>query len=908
MNIKKISALFLSLVMLITSFSAVFAENEENTENNETTTVEEAPVALLDSGEFQALYSMGFVGEEMLTVTKNAYITRAQFTGYLCKLAGYDVKEYTTSQIPFVDVSIATSYYKEICTMYEHGIVSGTDDNMFSPDAYVTYGQACKMITDVLGYTIFAEVKYGGYPTGPASMISELDINDGVADTNPYSSLTVDAAMYMLYNAGRTEIMKLSGFDENGAPSYSTDGTELFNESDIYYGEGLMQSDGFASLYETEAIMDVAVIDGTNYALDGRDVKHLLGSKIKFLYSKGKKTNDRTFLFGWADPTYDNTLTIKASDLAIYDSEYSSTNIVYYKENGKKDEAQVASIATVIYNYDIVPIPELETHWKIKSGTMRLIDNDRDDIYDVAIIEEYDSMYVVGNADSSQFMSGRYGKSLDLSDCDILKIYKNGKEISQNDIGVSVLISYIKNAEGNKVYIYVNDASFTGTVSSKNVKHGRTYYTIDGKEYEIANSYSSVSSDIGKISDLENGKAYKVWLDADGNIAEIQNGDGELRYALLVDVEDYDVDRENSVYLRLIMTDGTDTKVTVKNTLIFDGTKMTAKQMVTNQSSRAKLFSGSSVIEQVIKFSYKNDGTVKEIDIARDNTYESYEGNIDSYYGYDETEFTLDISGGTTVDYYNSFRSINYRWVVDSSIIMFVKIEGGDMEPEWDVQTGVNAMYGGSYNVKLYDTVAETMIPTIGYKWGSDRDSQFSTQYSIVEDIEWVYEDGEELKKIYFYYNGAHASFVELYRGAVPDEVKKGDVCKRSIWNGRVTGVDRIMNLIDDTRPYALGQLTNNCHMFATIYRNTDKYISVLTPSALVSTYGPVMIIPYQYGTRIPVAIYDRDEETVVEGDTLAFQQVVAPNADGTLPDNPDNLMVLMRIEARGIRECIVVK
>ena len=146
---KRILSLLLTLVMLMTSLGTVtvFAENEA-----ETAPAEEVVITPLDTDEYHALYAMGFVGDELAKTDKSAFITRAQFIGYLFKLAGYTANVYKTDDIPFVDVSTQTPYYNEICTMYEMGRVNGTDPNMFSPDNHVTFAQACKLIVDVLGY------------------------------------------------------------------------------------------------------------------------------------------------------------------------------------------------------------------------------------------------------------------------------------------------------------------------------------------------------------------------------------------------------------------------------------------------------------------------------------------------------------------------------------------------------------------------------------------------------------------------------------------------------------------------------------------------------------------------------------------------------------------------------------
>ena len=152
MNRKRLISLLMSLVMLCTSMSMAFAENAETTETTATDITTSQPVELLDTDEFKTLYAMGIVGEEMKMTGKTVPVTRAQFTGYLFRLAGYTLVDHKTGEITFLDVSLETPYYNEICTMYEMGIVNGTEPERFSPDSKVTYAQACKLICDVLGY------------------------------------------------------------------------------------------------------------------------------------------------------------------------------------------------------------------------------------------------------------------------------------------------------------------------------------------------------------------------------------------------------------------------------------------------------------------------------------------------------------------------------------------------------------------------------------------------------------------------------------------------------------------------------------------------------------------------------------------------------------------------------------
>lgn len=315
MNKKRITAFLLMLVMLATSFSVTMAENTE-----ETTPIAEAPVELLDTAEYHALYAMGFLGDEMADVAKDTLVTRAQFTGWLFKLGGYTLTEYNTPEIPFIDVSLATPYYNEICTMCEMGIVNGTEPERFSPDSHVTYAQACKLIVDVLGYRNYAEIKYGKELESYAMMAGELDIDDGVKNVKWNTELTAENAVQMLYNAGMTEVLAFSGTDANGNIKYDTDGTTLFAKgNNIYSAKGTLQSSGICSVIGEEPRDGISVIDGINFECD-EDFSDLVGCKVDYFYRDDKVS--QTLLWAAADTRFSNVLVLDAKDLVASSPDY----------------------------------------------------------------------------------------------------------------------------------------------------------------------------------------------------------------------------------------------------------------------------------------------------------------------------------------------------------------------------------------------------------------------------------------------------------------------------------------------------------------------------------------------------------------------------------------------------------
>ncbi len=888
---KRILTLFMTLVMLITSVSVVSAEDAK------VTATAEAPVVLLDSGEFEALYAMGFLGDEMAKSDKNAYITRAQFTGYLCKLAGYAVTDYKASQIPFIDVNIDTPYCDEICTMYEMGRVNGTDPNMFSPDNHVTYAQACKLIVDVLGYRNYAEIKYGEGLDAHVMMAGELEINEGVKNVASNSELTAEDAVRMLYNAGRAEVFKFAGVDANGNPKYETDGTDLFASNDIFYGEGVMYSNGMVSLVEVEARDGITTIGDNEFVSADADLKELIGSKVKYFYKDNK--TDKKLLWAWEDERFSSSIEIKAIDLVTDSPEYTRTNIVYYEKDNKKEDAKLKPLSYVIYNNELFTIPTLDM-LKIDSGKMRLIDNDDDEVYDVVIIEEFKNMFVVGNPPESTYLVDKYNNSLEFKDHDVVKIFKDGKEIEKKEIPANCVVSYVENPSKTIIYMYVVEEGYQATLNREKTYRGDKVYTFGDKEFKLAQSYKDImTSGVNMHITPEIGKKYKFWLDMDGEIAEIQEADGNLQYALLVKAEKGPAYEEDTVYTRMIFTDGSDNRPVISKSLIFDGQKIPVKDLFdTTKEHYAKLFDAQGKIkEQVIMVSFHEDGVVKEIDIAADNTSNPY--------GYDTSEFTLDIDGSTTVSYSDGFRMISAKWLLDNSVLVFVKWTG-DEDPVWTVSN--QSSLSGTYDLSVYDT-GSNLVPKIIYKKSQPKTSYWVEGFFLVDKIEWVHHDGEELKKVYGYANGAYKNYIEFQRGSLPDTVTEGDVIKVSQYNGRLSNIEYVTNLKDDDEtPFFLGTFTGaDCSIFAPIYSIAPTGVTVVTPAEHVEAYGPIVSSGFVSGTFI-VTVYDRETGEITTADFNSMKQTVSPKADGTLPDSDNQIKILFRRRYGAIREAIIVK
>ncbi len=899
MKKKQIFAIFLTFVMLFTSFCTVTAENTE-------TAVEEVTVAPIDTDEYKTLYAMGFLGDELAGTDKDAYITRAQFIGYLFKVAGYTANEYKTDDIPFQDVSTATPYYNEICTMYEMGRVNGTEPNEFSPKAHVTYAQACKLIVDVLGYRGFAEIKYGEYPEGYIAMAAELEINEGVKNVKWNAELTAEDAVKMLYNAGMAEVMTFSGIDKFGNPTYETDGTTLFESNDIYYAEGTMQSDGICSMSGDDPRYGISIIDNVNFVSADCDLSDLVGCKVKYFYRDDKVS--KKLLYATLDKRFSSMLTFKAEELAITSSNYSLTNVVYYEANGDTESAKISPIADVIYNYSRCGVPVVEDI-KPMTGTMRLIDNNDDEIYDVVIVEEYKNIFVKNTADDNTSIVGKYGDTLKMGDYEDFKIIKDGVEIAASEIGGNVVVSYVENREKTRIYIYVTNKRNKEVIKTSRVSRGRTLYGFESGEYRLSNTYTALMNDVDRyVVSPVIGKEYTYYLDMEGEIAEFQEAAGDMQYALLMSARAGEVYEDAEAYTRLLLTNENKVTGAIEKKVVVNGTKKTAAEFLADPRLTDDV---GEVKAQIVKVAFDSEGNLSKIDFAKDIRSET-----DLYpYGYDPTSFSLDFSDyAASIRDQDGYRMLVNKYLVKNETVVFAKWDDSEEREPYSVEENT-MLTTGSYYKEVYDIDSDLTIGAV-YRTGLNTKQYWHESAMLVDEISYVYENDQEVKQISGYISGTYTSFTEYEPGSIPDSVKHGDFIRISVQNNKITNINvevsaeefanktsKVVLNTDGSIPDRDGE---RAAVFAQLYNVSPYGVTVLTPPEYLLDCGKIMSAGVS--GSVPVTIYDVKNDEMHVGDIYDVYQLYAPDANGEVTENSDSVMIYMRMRYWTLKEVVVAR
>ncbi|PWW04910.1 S-layer family protein [Paenibacillus cellulosilyticus] len=133
--------------------------------------------------------------------------------------------QFTIGGLPFTDLSPSDSAYTAVKTLYEKGILVGTSDTTFSPNANVTRATAVTALGRLLGIeqaetTTFQDVKQGSWYSGYVGWASsnEIVLGDGSGNFLPNSNITSKQMDLIL-----TRYAALAGIEYTSAENDSED-------------------------------------------------------------------------------------------------------------------------------------------------------------------------------------------------------------------------------------------------------------------------------------------------------------------------------------------------------------------------------------------------------------------------------------------------------------------------------------------------------------------------------------------------------------------------------------------------------------------------------------------------------------------------------------------------------------
>jgi len=671
---KKIIGLFLTITMLLSSMTGVFAAT--------------TPFEDIDTEATTVLYNLGVIcGDENGAFNPEDEITRAEFAKILC--TAYGTGDIAPVATKFADVASTHWAAGYINRANELGFIHGYGDGNFGPEDSLTYEQAIKLIVAALGYTYMADDN-GGYPAGYMMVASDNDITKNVDIANATAPAKRIDVMKMLYNALEVGMMKRTTYGTEAKYEITTD-TLLANKlryikvdgviSDTWKHNKAMSKDTVR--FESKELKDYLKLKETDtdtFILDTKDAE--IADLLHYPVVAYMKDVDDELVIDFAVVNGKKIKTTVITDMECFDDseadaddKTSATQIAYWvdKDNDKRiTVVDVATDVTYIVNTAIVnkELYDTAAEFMALTGTVELIDYTNDGKIDIVNIKSYDVRQVARTIENKIIVKGK--PTIDLSE-DVVASYSitlNGKpadiaDLAENDVlwvacGKDTReIIATRNPVVGKVSEVGNDNEvIINGVEYKNAIKGKLDYSDDvnhdgvkdltvnaeGTFYlDCANAIRYYDADVGFVGDY-------AYIIAVGNdtfgepVIKMFTYDGKTESYSVAENSDVDGALVAGNTIKYSLTNGEIKKAKV---ITFDTEKPNGVwQSATNRFKGAELISDNA---KVFLYDDENDHKVVGVDYLvndKEYTYKVAELNDDTH----TYDLVYVIAGSSVVD------------------------------------------------------------------------------------------------------------------------------------------------------------------------------------------------------------------------------------------------------------------
>lgn len=402
-------------------------------------------------------------------------ITRAEAAAIVSHmLCLSDSVSMENENMPFSDVLPTDTFAYEIYAVNNLGIMVGFN-GLFSPKAAITQEQFVKVIVEALGYADEAK-SLGGYPKGYASGAYKHNILNSVKYDGK-ASLTQSIAVKIVYNAISADMARVVNF--GGGYIESENKTVLNTYLGVEKRYGIVNGNEMSQLGSTEGMAQGVVLIGNDSFYEGKSkCGEYLGYNVEF-YVKTAEDGDRATIL-YAEPYNNDVSELKSEDII----DYKNNQYTYYTSKNKTKTTVVPINADIIYNGASVGagfkkyIPEI--------GSVKLIDNNRDNNADVVLISSYEVFEVSSNNTSEGILYSSDGKRLKYSDAYWSVTYSDGGKPSGEAVKTDDILLLSVSEDSKIISGKAVSDTVEGILTSEYRKNGKNYVEIDDIKYRIS--------------------------------------------------------------------------------------------------------------------------------------------------------------------------------------------------------------------------------------------------------------------------------------------------------------------------------------------------------------------------------------------------------------------------------------
>ena len=679
------------------------------------------------------------IGDDTGLFRPDDAVTRAEFSKIAVHILGLEDTAKTSqgiSKFPDVATDHWANGYINVATSQK--LIIGDDTGSFRPDDKISYQEAITILVRALGYEYVANTK-GGYPTGFLVVGSDTGL------TKKTSSIGTDpckrgTTAQMTYNSLTINLMEPTGYTQGENITYEvTDKTLLENKLGIVKNTGVVTGNSVTKLTGTSSLNKNQVeIDSKEvFFVGSSDIDRHLGYNVTY-YVKEEDNGDKTVILAQKDASRNDEITIAVDELSQEIKEDSTSIFYRIDEDSKETELELEAEKKVIYNDKYTS--------KLKNpatGTVKVLDTDRNGKYDVVFIDEYVNYIVDDIATASKKIYDKNGKTaLDLNtetnkNLTVILENKDGEEVKFEDIKEWDVLSVFKN--DNYLRAVVCGEYVEGKITEKATDSHKV--VIDKTEYHVA---SGLDFDLLKL-DLEG----VFYLDMNGDIAafnaEYKKGSN---YAYLINAG-LEGSLDSVLNIKFFDENGeTKTLKAAEKIKIDDKTGFDAINAFNELSDNG------TVKTQIFSYELNSNGEITLIDRAEDKTASFPES-------FEKTQFALNFKGEDLVfkKSSNKFNKVTNGSTVSSigvnenTLILSIPTDEKDAE-KMEVVT-LNMLNDGSeYDIEVYD-MTEDMTAKVIRITNTVSIGKLDTPVAIVEKVTTTNNsDGIKVDKLYAVMDG----------------------------------------------------------------------------------------------------------------------------------------------------------
>ncbi len=763
MKISRILSLILVIVFSISMFSApAYAEDNANV------------------SDIEFLAELGIVkGYEDGELHPEYNITRMEYAALIIRCLGYD-GEFPSLDNIFTDVPKDSWGAAAVQFAYDLGIIDGYGDGRFGPDDNIKEVDAVKIIVSALGRKLDAESQ-GGYPTGYLSVAKKLNVMDTISGSETLA--TRGYVANLIANALEVSIVEQNYNNNEYTETYGRTILSILGLS-RYKGK-LTAVSGMNIGSEENVLSDEVIISGRKFKTDKAFSSDFVGEEVQaYIYKYGQTEEKLVAIFRSAEES--ENLVVQAEDIL---DKTTLKNFVYIKKNKEETEALPTGIK-ICYNGTLLERSIYITPERLKpeNGYVKLIDTDKDDVFDTAMVKDYSTFVVKAVVEDGIY--DIYGNNIIFDSKNegfMVVVKKDGKRSSWEDIKVGDVLSVAANMEKTVAEIEICRESVSGKVISTAERDGRLCYGLeDGEIYATSEYNNALANGYREALEIEMGTKYTLKLNSFGEIAQVlpyvpgeDEGDvheasGSERYGFLIDCAPDANGMAENVEIEMLTTNNRLEIFTISSNKSFRFGRMVGSSYKISKENPIEVYNkvsdGTRITRQIVKYVLDEDDNVRELYLA------------DSRAGSANPSVDVD-----RFSYVYAYNTVSQKYYYDENTAVFLLPSMGLHDYDIRAVTPVEYINNKTtYTSELWDVESDGYINCICIFPGAANVTQVADQDFVVNMLNGtvmfitdigstVADDGEIYKTLTGYENGQietryvanHVDISELKPGCV---------------------------------------------------------------------------------------------------------------------------------------------